>query len=98
MAPERLLLNEFSSRVKGVGWQSYVNPEVDDLLARMVMALDDAERQALIAQAARLVRDDPPWLFLYNEDDIYAVAPGASGWEARPNGFVDVTQAKGAPR
>lgn len=92
MATERLLANEFSSRTKGIGWHYYENPGVDDLVQRASETLDEHERAILLRGALRELHQDPPWIFLFNQADVYAVGPQVHGWEPLSNGFIDLSQ------
>jgi ABC-type transport system substrate-binding protein len=94
MASERLLANEFSSRQRGVGWHFYENEAVDELVEAANRELDEERRAELIRRAAAELHNDPPWIFLYNEYDIYALAPEVDGWQPLANGFIDVSRAR----
>ena len=90
MSSDRLLPGEFSSKLKSLGWQHYQNKEVDSLLDEAIRHMDDAKRAQIYKQAYRLLQADPPWIFLYNEEDIYALSPRVTGWQPLPNGFVSL--------
>jgi len=64
----------WSSKIKGIAWQGYSNPEVDDLIDKAGQTVDDAQRIALYEQMDKIIWDDAPWIFLYNQQDIYASA------------------------
>lgn len=49
----------------GLATSFYTNPEVEDLIARANSTVADAERADLYAQAARLIWEDAPWIFLW---------------------------------
>jgi len=49
----------------GLATSFYTNPEVEDLIARANATVADAERADLYAQAARLIWEDAPWIFLW---------------------------------
>lgn len=61
-------------------YYNYDSPEVQDLYARALAATDDAERDALLAQAARIVSQDAAadWLFNYRV---------TSAWDNGVKGF-----------
>ena len=42
--------------------------------------MDDAERQNLYEQAVALTTEEYPWLFLYQQDDVYGVSNEVN-WE-----------------
>ncbi|HEX8969256.1 MAG TPA: ABC transporter substrate-binding protein, partial [Chloroflexota bacterium] len=72
----------WSSRIKGIAWQGYTNPSVDDLIDRASTQVDAGQRAASYEQLMRLVWDDSPWIFLYHQQDIYGV--GARVHDFRP--------------
>jgi peptide/nickel transport system substrate-binding protein len=63
----------WSSRIKGIAWQGYTNPAVDELIDKAAQQVDGAQRQATYEQLMKLVWDDSPWIFLYHQQDIYGV-------------------------
>ena len=63
----------WSSKVKGIAWQGYSNPQVDQLIDQASKTLDDQKRTDLYSQMSQIVWDDCPWIFLYNQQDIYGV-------------------------
>lgn len=93
MAAERLFANEFSSEAKGIGWHHYQNARVDELVRAANSELDDARREQLLRETCIELHDDPPWIFLYNQDDVYGVANDVQDWEPLRNGFVDLRPA-----
>ena len=62
----------WSSKVKGIAWQGYTNSAVDDIIEKAGQTVDDKERVALYEQMDKLVWEECPWIFLYNQQDIYA--------------------------
>jgi peptide/nickel transport system substrate-binding protein len=62
----------WSSKIKGIAWQGYTNPQVDDLIEKAGKTVDDKERIALYEQMDKIIWEDCPWIFLYNQQDIYA--------------------------
>jgi peptide/nickel transport system substrate-binding protein len=63
----------WSSRIKGIAWQGYSNPVVDDLIDQASKQVDAQQRIATYEQLMRIVWDDSPWIFLYHQQDIYGV-------------------------
>lgn len=58
----------------------YDNPEVQELYAEAISAVDAAESAELIAQAARIVSEDHAADWLYAAEEITAVGPGVEGF------------------
>ncbi|GAA3630657.1 ABC transporter substrate-binding protein [Microbacterium awajiense] len=55
---------------------TYDNPEVQDLYAQSLAAVDEAEAAALLAEAARIVSEDAAADWLYNGASVIAVGSG----------------------
>ncbi len=55
---------------------SYSNAEMDGLLRRALVTLDDREREALLRQATRVAMDDGGILPLFNQKNIWASRAG----------------------
>ena len=47
-------------------------------------ALDNAKRLALYQKLNQVLRDDAPWVYMWNPEDIYAIRSNLSGFA--PNG------------
>jgi len=51
----------------------YSNPEVDKLIQQARAEMNTEKRKQLYSQLLRLIRDDAPWIFGYQQMDIYGV-------------------------
>jgi peptide/nickel transport system substrate-binding protein len=51
----------------------YSNPEVDKLIAQARAEMNADRRKQLYSELLRLIHDDAPWLFGYQQMDIYGV-------------------------
>ncbi len=94
MSVFRVLNEKIDSRWQGAWWQGYANAKVEALLDRGRRAVDERAREALYAAAFRALRDDPPWLYLYNRVRAAAFAPAAQGWTIRQDGVLAETAAQ----
>jgi len=63
----------WSSKIKGIAWQGYTNPAVDELIDTASKQVDAQKRSATYEQLMKTAWDDSPWIFLYHQQDIYAV-------------------------
>jgi peptide/nickel transport system substrate-binding protein len=70
-------------------WNKYTNPELDALVKKMGSSFDQAERDALSKQAAKLAYDNPPWIYLWNNASIWGLKKGWK-WQARPDDQVSI--------
>jgi len=70
---EYTLFPLFSS--KGRGYY-YRNPQVDRAIDQGRSVFDPKKRQDAYSEALRLIREDAPWVFLYQQQDLYGVHRG----------------------
>lgn len=68
----------------GRTWVAFEDAEVDAAIERALAATDAAERSRLLSEASRLVQDYAPWIFLWQQHDIYGVSERLQ-WRARPD-------------
>jgi len=95
MSAFRVLYEKVDSRVKGSWWEGYGNPEVETLLDEARRTVDRDRRRALYRQCYRILRDDPPWLYLYNHRRTLGFRGADPGWTMRPDGILDVRRLPG---
>jgi peptide/nickel transport system substrate-binding protein len=76
-----LLSTCFSSRVKGIPWLGYANPQVDDLIDRAGSTMDTAQRVQMYHDIVNIIRDDAPWVFLHQLYDVYGVNDRVQNWK-----------------
>jgi peptide/nickel transport system substrate-binding protein len=91
MSTFRVLNEKIDSRTRGSWWQGYGNAEVEALLDRSRVTVDGAGREALHQQSYAVLRDDPPWLYLYNHVRAVGLAGRHPDWAMRADGVLDVT-------
>jgi peptide/nickel transport system substrate-binding protein len=63
------------------------NSELDQRLFEARGTVDQERRAALYQEALEIVREEAPWLFLYQQVDIYGVADRVL-WEPRPDELI----------
>lgn len=86
----RVLCEKIDSRVQGSWWLGYVNPEVETLIDRARVTGDAQVREKIFQDCHRLLRDDPPWLFVYNHLRRVALRGAHPDWRMRRDGVLDV--------
>lgn len=74
-------------RPKGSNTPHYCNPDYDDLARQAQATTDQTERAQLYEQAARIVNEDVPFLWLYVPDTLYAVNDRLAGFT--PSGTLE---------
>jgi peptide/nickel transport system substrate-binding protein len=84
----RVLREKLHSGVAGPWWQGYSSRAFDQLIDRAQATPDSRQRQELYRRAYRAVREDAPWIFLYNPILFWGVGPRAHGWEPGIEGLV----------
>ena len=78
----------WSSKIKGIAWQGYTNPQVDDLIDTASKQVDSKQRQATYEQLMRTVWDDSPWIYLYHQQDIYALSDRVKNFQPTSEAIV----------
>jgi peptide/nickel transport system substrate-binding protein len=78
----------WSSRIQGIAWQGYTNPQVDELIDTASKQVDATQRVGTYEQLMKLVWDDSPWIFLYHQQDIYGVGSRVKGFKPTSEAIV----------
>lgn len=84
----RVLKEKISSRFRGAWWQGYHNSEVEQLIEEAENEFEPEAREALYRRCYKIVHDDPPWLFLYNAQNLICVTDRLRDWRPRADGSV----------
>jgi peptide/nickel transport system substrate-binding protein len=84
----RVLREKIHSGLRGPWWEGYENEEVDALIEEAQATVSDSERQAIYRRIYTLVRDDAPWIFLYNPTLYWGVGPTMTDWTPRADGLL----------
>ncbi|MHB8618869.1 MAG: ABC transporter substrate-binding protein [Chloroflexota bacterium] len=69
-------------------YQNYKNTKAQSLITQAGHTLDSTTRAALYKQANQLLHTDPPWLFLFAQEDAYGVAKRVSGFKPRTDSLI----------
>jgi len=64
----------------------YANSNVDELLQKARVSVDAAEREALYLEAQEIIRDDAPWIFLNNSENVDGLRSDVKGFVQHPAG------------
>ena len=79
-------------------YSSYGNNKIlDEKIARAQTLLDPKARADAYGELQRLVRDEAPWVFLWQQHDLYGVASHVE-WTPRADEKVWMYEAKVTPR
>jgi peptide/nickel transport system substrate-binding protein len=71
----------------GAPLSTYSNPQLDRLLDDARYELDSAKRQAMYFKALAIVKEEAPWLFLFQYQDVYATTKRLE-WHARGDEII----------
>jgi peptide/nickel transport system substrate-binding protein len=64
----------------------YTNPEVDRLLDAGRTETNPTRREQIYAQVQQIIRDDLPWIFQWNGEDLSAARANVKGFKHSPTG------------
>jgi peptide/nickel transport system substrate-binding protein len=79
-------------------YSSYGNNKMlDEKIAKAVTVVDPKARAAAYTELQKLVREEAPWVFLWQQHDLYGVASHVE-WSPRPDEKVWMYEAKIVPR
>jgi|GEM_PF-49693 peptide/nickel transport system substrate-binding protein len=84
----RVLREKLQSTLRGPWWEGYENAMVNDLIGRAQATVSAEEREAIYRRIFALVRDDAPWIFLYEPVSFWAVGPSLKDWKPRADGLL----------
>ena len=84
----RVLREKIHSGLRGPWWEGYENQEVDSLIEEAQVIVSDTERQAIYRRIYSIIRDDAPWIFLYNPTLYWGVGSTMKDWKPRADGLL----------
>lgn len=72
---------------------SYISDaRLDDLVATASRETEPQEREATYRDAAQLMHDEAPWIYLYGQTDLYGIGAHVSGFVPGPDESLDVSR------
>jgi peptide/nickel transport system substrate-binding protein len=82
--------NAYSMFVTGapINYRKYSNKQVDDLLNKARTSLDQNERKGLYQQAAQIVADDAPLVFIHSDQMLHVMKKSVKGYWLPSDGRV----------
>ena len=84
----RVLREKIQSTLRGPWWQGYENTQVDALIERASTTFDEPARRDLYRQIYTIIRDDAPWVFLYNPIKYRGVSARLGDLKLRADGLL----------
>ncbi len=75
-------------RIDGARYNRYYNSaEIDALIAQEISEFDVEKRKAILAEIQHRLRDDTPWIFLFDLEDLYGMTARVD-WTPRSDEMV----------
>ncbi len=68
----------------------YSNPTVDELLEKGKVTVDPAEREQYYLEAQQIIRDEAPWVFTWDKEELSATRSNVKGFVQQPAGHHDL--------
>ena len=87
---DRTMLQRIASKAIGgrLGYYQTENtPKLDAMFKEQRSLLDPEKRKAMLFEMQDIIRKDVPWIFMYDQQDIYGVTQRIQ-WEPRVDEFV----------
>jgi peptide/nickel transport system substrate-binding protein len=78
----------FDSDRKGAAWQGYHNEEANRLIQEAPKTMDPARRNEMYKRLNQILHRECPWVFLWNQQGIYALQKRVRGWEPHTDGII----------
>jgi len=84
----RVLREKIQSTRRGPWWQGYESERVNELIGEAETRVSDTERRVIYREIYSIVRDDAPWIFLYNPTNYWGAGSILGGWSPSPDGLI----------
>ena len=84
----RGLREKFHGSLKGPWWLGYTNEYLDQTLDAAQSTVNSDQRRLLYQSAYRMLHDDPPWIYLYNQVDRWGLSPKLAEWQPTVDGLI----------
>ncbi len=78
----------FDSDRKGAAWQGYHNEEANRLIQEAPRTMDPTRRNEMYRRLNQILHRDCPWVYLWNQQGVYALQKRVKGWEPHVDGII----------
>ncbi|MCC9076075.1 ABC transporter substrate-binding protein [Litorilinea aerophila] len=78
----------FHSGRKGAAWQGYDNPEVNQIIDEAPKEMDAEKRNEMYKRLGRIIYEECPWVFLWNQQGLFGIRNEVQGWEPHQDGII----------
>ena len=86
----RVLDDKISSINRAIWWQGYEDADVDRLITVANHSVEDGDRQDAYGQCLKLLKDNPPWLYLVHPIEVFAARLEVRGLSINCKGALDI--------
>ncbi len=69
------------------GGRYYQNDELDKLIEKQQAEIDYDKRMEILSEIQQIIREDAPWVFLHDVEDVYGVNKRID-WQPRPDEMI----------
>ncbi|MGX9963999.1 ABC transporter substrate-binding protein [Roseomonas sp. F4] len=84
----RVLDDKVSSTTKGLWWQGHDDAELEALFAAARQEVGD--REAAYGRCMARLRQNPPWLYLFHPEEVFAARPGTPPLSLDAKGVLSI--------
>jgi hypothetical protein len=88
----RVLDDKTSSETKAFWWQGYQDAAVDDLIKVASCAVEHEDREEAYSVCLKRLRENPPWLYLVHQGEVFAARLGLQGLSLDCKGVLNIGQ------
>ena len=74
----------------GAAYSTYCNEELDELVRQAGRELDTQRRREIYAEVLRLIHEEAPYVFLYQQYDVWGVSDRVSGFVPMPDESINL--------
>jgi peptide/nickel transport system substrate-binding protein len=83
-----LNIYDFLASTGSQNYSHYSNPQVDRLLSDARREMDQSKRKAIYDRIMKIVHEDVPYVYLYNEHDVFGLSKNVQGFQYIPDGLI----------
>lgn len=83
-----LNIYDFLASTGSQNYSHYSNPQVDRLLIDARREMDQSKRKAIYDRIMKIVHEDVPYVYLYNEHDVSGLSKNVQGFQYIPDGLI----------
>lgn len=86
----RSLREKFRSDIRGPWWLGFDDDSVNQVLIDAESTVDWRRRENLYQTAHRRLHGQAPWIYLYNQMELWGVSTRLVGWKPKVHGLISI--------